>query len=217
VAPKSIKGGEHLLDGPAQLGLEQLADRLRRGRGDLVLEPAQLGHHPGREQVGAGRQHLAELDEHAAAFLQGLAQTPGGRCGRGCGLLAGRLAQAQERPEAVLDGDPGDLGVAGQAAAGAADGPQRVGDRPQAALGPGQGARLGQELGPDGGRHGEHGREHPQVAGEPGGAGVAGGDGQGQGEGGQPSGGPGDHGGRPGARHPEQPAGEPGDGQDHRT
>src|SRR5512132_2365805 len=63
VAPKLIKGGEHLLDGPAQLGLEQLADRLRRGRGDMVLEPAQLGHHPGREPVGAGRQHLAELDE----------------------------------------------------------------------------------------------------------------------------------------------------------
>ena len=123
-----VEGGEHLLDGPAQPGLEQLPDRLRRGRGDLVLEPAQLGHHPGREQVGAGRQDLAELDEHAAALLEGLAQAPGGRGGRGRErLLAGRLAQAEERPEAVLDRAPGDLGVAGQAAAGAADRPRRVG------------------------------------------------------------------------------------------
>ena len=41
--------------------------------------PGQLGHHPGREQVGAGRQDLAELDEHAAALLEGLA--PAGAAG----------------------------------------------------------------------------------------------------------------------------------------
>jgi hypothetical protein len=58
------------------------------GLGDLVLEAA------------AGRQHLAELDEHAAALLEGLAQAAGGRGGRGRGrLLTGRPAEAEEGPE----------------------------------------------------------------------------------------------------------------------
>jgi hypothetical protein len=170
-------------------GLEPEVELLAQPVGELA---GQLGHvvvgapggarlgHPG--QLGQDQQVAVDrlgdtgplhFDHHRLAPAQpapvGLGDRGGGeRLGvEGGEHLGGRLAQPEQGAEAVPDRDPGDLGVAGEAAAGAADRPQRAGDRHQPAPGPGQSARLGQQLHPDRGRHGEHGREHPQVAGEP--------------------------------------------------
>jgi hypothetical protein len=59
----AVEVGEHLLDRVAQLGRQHRLDLVPGSRGDVVGEPAQLLHELGREQVRAGGQDLAELDE----------------------------------------------------------------------------------------------------------------------------------------------------------
>ena len=156
---------EHLIDGAPQLRLQQLLDiGPRRGR-DAVLEPRQLGHHRGRHDVGSRRHDLPELHEHAAGLLEGAADADRQRRPALAGVVVG---DAQRAPEPVTGGDARDLGVAPQPLGGTANGATRPRDRHQAVLRPGQRARLGQHLDPDRRRHGEEGREQPEVAGESG-------------------------------------------------
>ncbi len=54
----------------AEFGDEQCLDAGRVHGRDVILEPGQLGDDIGRQQVGPGGQHLAELDEHAAGLVQ---------------------------------------------------------------------------------------------------------------------------------------------------
>ena len=66
--------GEHLLRFAAQVFHQLRADFLPAEGRHRVLQLAQLGDPLGRQQVDAGGQHLAELDEGRAQFLQRLAE-----------------------------------------------------------------------------------------------------------------------------------------------
>ena len=107
----------------------------RPGRGgDLVLQPAELVGDRGGDDVAAGGQHLAELDERDAGLIQGQRAVigparPGRRRPRGRAAAA-----ADVRAEAVPDRDPEDLHVplgpgdpAGEVAAQIAGPGQRAG------------------------------------------------------------------------------------------
>src|SRR5690606_20688274 len=79
------KFGKGLGNGNAQLFLDALA-RLGRGEGrNLVLQEGQLGGDVIGQQVAAGGEDLAELDEHRPQVLEGqtqagaAAEVPGGR------------------------------------------------------------------------------------------------------------------------------------------
>ena len=73
-----VKGGEHLLGWRAQVFAELLTD-VGPGRGRrAVLQLAEFNDPFRLEQVDAGGQHLAELDEGRTQFLQRPAH-PGGR------------------------------------------------------------------------------------------------------------------------------------------
>src|SRR5690606_41451070 len=79
------KFGKGLGNGNAQLFLDALA-RLGRGEGrNLVLQEGQLGGDVIGQQVAAGGEDLAELDEHRPQVLKGqtqagaAAEVPGGR------------------------------------------------------------------------------------------------------------------------------------------
>ena len=65
--------------GRVELLLQQCGDRVAGSWGHVVLEPRQLADRVSREQVGARRQDLAELDEHPAALLEREPQTAHGR------------------------------------------------------------------------------------------------------------------------------------------
>jgi hypothetical protein len=73
----TVEVGEHLVDRAAQLGGQRLLDLLPRGRGDVVLELLQLLDELHREQIWAGGQHLAELDEGDPALVERPPHRPG--------------------------------------------------------------------------------------------------------------------------------------------
>jgi hypothetical protein len=68
---------ERVLPRHAQLGLEHCHDLGLRERRHVVLQPGELGDVLGREQIGARREHLAELREGRAELLERLAQAAG--------------------------------------------------------------------------------------------------------------------------------------------
>jgi putative transposase len=165
---------------------------------------------PQAQPVGYG----ATRQSRSAASPQSAADAPAGERQRepgiarlqavgGCQEHAAALASASRSRQAV-------------GAMGGGLGPQRPGDRDQAALRAGERARLGQQLHPDGGRHGEHDGEHPEVAGEPRGARVALRDRQRQRQRRQPAGRAGQRGGRQRPGDAQQPAGQQRDQQDGR-
>jgi hypothetical protein len=79
----------------AQFTIDDREHLRRRQRLDVVLQTRQLERDRRGDQVGARRQQLAELDEDAARFLQGVAQ-------RDAELTAvARAAKAGQRPKTV--------------------------------------------------------------------------------------------------------------------
>ena len=61
--------------GQTELGFDGSAGLLERKRSDLVLQPAELDHDVGRDDVGSGRQQLAELDKGGAELVEHLPQS----------------------------------------------------------------------------------------------------------------------------------------------
>ncbi|MOA08739.1 hypothetical protein D3C78_1285300 [compost metagenome] len=70
----ALEAAEHLVDGRAELLLDQRHRLLGRERRHLVLQVRQLVGDVRRQQVAAGGQQLAELDEHRAEVFQAAAQ-----------------------------------------------------------------------------------------------------------------------------------------------
>ena len=157
-----VERDERLVDRAVQLFFEQRRDRVAVGRPHVVLEPRQLTDRVGREQVGAGRQDLAELDEHPAALLEREPQAAHRREPLAVEIVL--RAEAERRPQPVAGGDAGDLGVATDAATAALERPDRVRDGLQAGLGARERARTGEELDPHPRRHRPEQREEEQVA-----------------------------------------------------
>ena len=126
----------------------------------------ELGGGVGRDEVGAGRQHLPELHEHPAALLERQAQAPDRRAAA-AGLDIVLAPEAERRPEPVAHRDARDLGVALHPAPAAAERPDRVRHRLQARSAPR--ATMpgpGEELDPHRGRHRAEQREQEEVAAE---------------------------------------------------
>jgi hypothetical protein len=115
---RRVEVGEELLDAQLEVLADDALDVLVRDRPDVVLELLQLGHDVGRDDVGAGREELAELDEGRAELVEHLAQVPAALGGAGRGGAEPRAARAagrsggglEEVAEAVPDRDLGDLG-----------------------------------------------------------------------------------------------------------
>ena len=113
-----VEPAEKLLDGFAEVSLDGRADHLRRVGRRVRAQLAQLVRHGGAELVGAGAEHLAELDEGGAQLGQRQADA------RLVGHLAEALAVGADEPaleplvfqpaepvgEAVLAEDREDLG-----------------------------------------------------------------------------------------------------------
>jgi hypothetical protein len=59
----------------ADLLLHERGDGFGRRRRDVVLEARQLGEDVGRKELGASREHLAELHEHPTALFEREAQS----------------------------------------------------------------------------------------------------------------------------------------------
>ena len=68
-----VELGEELLDAQLELLADNALDVVVRDRADVVLELLQLDHDVGRDDVGAGREELAELDEGRAELVEHLA------------------------------------------------------------------------------------------------------------------------------------------------
>jgi hypothetical protein len=148
---RRLEPGEHGVGRRAELGGQQRLDAGRIGGRDVILEPGQLGDDIGREQVGPGREHLAELDEHAAGLVQRDPQVPGGRAR----FIGAGSPAAQVAAQPVPGGDPGDLQVPPGPAGALAQRPDRMGDRagPQPALRRGEPARPGEQVERDRDQH----------------------------------------------------------------
>ena len=69
-----LEVGEELFDGELELLPDRLLDLLERERADVVLEPLELRDDVGRDDVGTGREELAELDERRPELVEHLAQ-----------------------------------------------------------------------------------------------------------------------------------------------
>src|SRR5439155_14880610 len=88
-----------------------------RERRDVVLELAQLEDDVGRNDVGAGREQLPELDEGRAELVEHLPQVLAALRAlaldwenlRAPGQQVGQAVALEEVPEPVLDRDLGDL------------------------------------------------------------------------------------------------------------
>jgi hypothetical protein len=122
------------------------------------LEPGQLGDDIGREQVGAGRQHLAELDEHAACLFQRDPEIPGERAR----LIGAGPPSGQVGAQPVAGGDASDLQVPPAPVGALAQRPDRMGDPggPQPSFHRGEPARAGEQFEHDSDQH--RGDERPE-------------------------------------------------------
>src|SRR5215475_7484040 len=86
---------EQLAGGNSELAVEDIEHGGGGHRLDVVLEARELERNRAGHEVGACGQQLAELDEDAARFLQGIAQ-------RDTDLAAvARAAKAGQRPKSV--------------------------------------------------------------------------------------------------------------------
>ena len=113
-----VEVGEELLDAQLELLADDTLDVVVGDRTDVVLELLQLEHDVGRDDVGAGREQLAELDEGRAELVEHLTQVPAALGGAGhfrvqlraAGEEVGQAMGLEEVAEAVPDRDLGDLG-----------------------------------------------------------------------------------------------------------
>ena len=99
---------EEPLDRLAELLADHPLDIGERERADVVLEPAQLGDDVRRDDVGPGREQLAELDEGRAELVEHLPQMT---AAHGRRSRRGRRGPAlvEQEPEPVAHRDLGDL------------------------------------------------------------------------------------------------------------
>ena len=98
-----VERGEELVDRRPQVLLDHPLDVGVRERPHVVLELAQLGDDLGRDDVGAGREQLAELDERRPELVERLAQVAAER-GQVLVVDHGRAAKRaplEHEPEAV--------------------------------------------------------------------------------------------------------------------
>ena len=145
-----VELGEDLVDGRAQLRLEDRGDALPRLGRHAVLQLGQLVAELGRQEVDAGGGDLAELDVHPAGLLEHPPQAHAGRVDRALGPLRGR----QERAEALLAAEPDELAVAAQHGDPPAHRAERAGRDDEAGpLADGQRAGPGEQVEGDGGGH----------------------------------------------------------------
>ena len=110
--------GEELGDRELEILLDHALDVLVRERADVVLECLQLEQDVRRNDVGARREELAELDERRAELVEQLAQVlaalgarafEDARAGEPRRQEVGQAVGLEEIAEAVLDGDLCDL------------------------------------------------------------------------------------------------------------
>ena len=99
---------EEPLDRLAELLADHALDVGERERPDVVLQPAQLGDDVRRDDVGPGREQLAELDEGRPELVEHLAQMAAAARRRSTASVPRRRSSMSEA-EAVPDGDLGDL------------------------------------------------------------------------------------------------------------
>ena len=161
-----VEAREHLAARRAELVVEQRLDRVARRRPHVVLQQRQLGRELGRHEVGAGRHHLSELHEHAAALLEREPQPARRRRPLPSRRVAVGAAETDRRPEPVAHRDAGDLRVPTHLATAEPDGPHGMRDGLQPGLRAGDHAGPGEELEPHRGGHRAEQREQEQVAGE---------------------------------------------------
>ncbi|MEO8716452.1 MAG: hypothetical protein ABI369_15720 [Acetobacteraceae bacterium] len=119
---KVIEGGERLGDRANQLGKERRLDLIAWHERHHVLQFGQLAEVRGRQQVGAGGEDLAELDEGRPQFLERDADVLGTGVRRRVARVAeqtpleGNMALVAEKPHEVTQSvacqDPGDLTIA---------------------------------------------------------------------------------------------------------
>ena len=118
-----VEFGEELLDRELEVFSDDALDVFVGERAHVVLEGLQLGQDVRRDDVGAGREELAELDERRAELVQHLPQVLAAlrRCAFGVprsrqasGQQVGQTVGLEEVTEAVLDRDLGDLGDAAE-------------------------------------------------------------------------------------------------------
>lgn len=149
---------EELIDAAAQFGLELGLHGIPGGGVDVALEEAELGPHLRGHEIGPGRGHLAQLDEHGAALFERPAQgQPDGDS-----FLGGPSASRETggRRQAVPVGDVDQLPVAGIGFESSPEVPDGTRDREQPGpLPPGQGAGTGGEVESQGGDHRQDYRE----------------------------------------------------------
>src|SRR6266480_1389870 len=116
---------EGLLDGYAELLRDHAFDVGERDRPHVVLKLLQLEHDVGRNDVGTGREQLAELDEGRAELVEHLPQTAAPIRGRLDATVPadprdeiGQAVALEEVAESMLDRDLRDLGEAADVARG---------------------------------------------------------------------------------------------------
>ena len=127
-----VEGGEELLDGGSELGLDALPHLRPWERGDVILQLGQFEREVGGDEVAARRQELPHLDERRPEPLQSVTDADRRRQVL---LLAGGLRRGLDRirrevlleraapqrgEDALLPKDLGDLAVAGAAKRAAA-------------------------------------------------------------------------------------------------
>lgn len=94
-----VEFGEDRVGRGAEFLAEQVLHLRPRGRGDLMVELGEFVDELGGEQVAAGGQQLAELDEADPALLQRQPHRSGqrGAPGWGVGLVASAASQVAEQ------------------------------------------------------------------------------------------------------------------------
>ena len=108
-----VEAEERLLDREPELGADHGLDLVERNGRDVVLELAQLGDDVRRDDVGARREQLAELDERRArarpaSRAAAVPRSAGGFVRRRAGAArAGSRSRAGSRPDRSRTAGPG--------------------------------------------------------------------------------------------------------------
>ena len=160
-----VELGEGLGHRPPDLLLHQRPHRPGVRRRDVFLQTGELAGQARGDDIGPGGQHLTQLDEHAAGFIQSQAGLPGG-----IGRLvrpSGAVPEAEIGTEPVPDGDTDDLQVAAGTPGRPPDGPHRMRQRDAKRRGRGTFPRPDRKLPASRGDHGENDHEDDRVPGEP--------------------------------------------------
>ena len=88
-----LEAGEHPLGRVAEILFQLCAQRLHGHRGHMALQAPEFFDPLGRQQIDAGGQHLAELDEGRSQILQRMTHAFGRRQPQGRSLAASDVEQ----------------------------------------------------------------------------------------------------------------------------